>query len=53
MFILPEFEKIQRENNELKVMLEDKDAIVQVTKNDLMKLNKKSLELGLQVNIAQ
>ena len=51
--MLPEFEKLQRENNELKVMLKDKDAIVQVTKNDLIKLNKKSLELGLQVNIAQ
>ena len=51
--MLPKFEKFQRENNELKVMLKDKDAIVQVTKKDLIKLNKKSLDLGLQVNIAQ
>ena len=50
--MLPEFEKLQRENNKLKVILKDKDAIVQTTKNDLIKLHKKATELGLQVNIA-
>ena len=33
-------------------MLKDKEAINQVTKNDLIKLNKKVMELGLQVNTA-
>ena len=45
--MLPEFERLQRENDELKVILKDKDAIVHNTKNDLMKLNKKAIELGL------
>ena len=52
MFMLPEFHKIQQENNELRATLKDKEAINQVTKNDLMKLNKRVMELGLQVNIA-
>ena len=50
--MLPEFQKVQRENDELKVILKDKDAIVQTTKNDLIKLHKKTTKLGLQVNIA-
>ena len=50
--MLPEFQKVQRENDELKVILKDKDAVVQTTKNDLIKLHKKTTELGLQVNIA-
>ena len=52
MFMLPEFHKVQQENNELRATLKDKEAINQVTKNDLLKLNRKVMELGLQVNIA-
>ena len=52
MFMLPEFHKIQQENNKLRATLKDKEAIIQVTKNDLLKLNKKVMKLGLQVNIA-
>ena len=50
--MLPEFERLQRENDKLKVLLKDKGVIVHTTKNDLMKLNKKAIELGLQVNTA-
>ena len=50
--MLPEFHKVQQQNNELKAILKDKEAINQVTKNDLLKLNKKVIELGLQVNTA-
>ena len=50
--MLPEFERLQRENDELKVILKDKDAIIHTIKNYLMKLNKKAIELGLQVNTA-
>ena len=52
MFMLPEFHKIQQENNDLRATLKDKEAINQVTKNDLLKFNRKVIELGLQVNIA-
>ena len=52
MFMLPEFHKIQQENNEPRATLKDKEAINQVTKNDLLKLNRRVMELGLQVNIA-
>ena len=45
--MLLELHKIQRENDELRAILKDNDAIVQTTKNDLMKLNKKAIELGL------
>ena len=38
--------------DELKGALKDKEAINQVSKNDLIKLNKRVMELGLQVNIA-
>ena len=50
--MLPEFHKIQQENNELRATLKDKEAINQLTKNDLLKLNRRVMELRLQVNIA-
>ena len=46
-FMLPEFHKVHQQNNELKAILKDKAAINEVTKNDLLKLNKKVIELGL------
>ena len=48
--MLPEFTKLQKECDELKVTLKDKDAIVNTTRNDLMRLNMKNIEIGLQVN---
>ena len=45
--MLPEFNKVQRENDELRAILEEKDTIIQTTKNDLIKLHKKTMELGL------
>ena len=50
--MLLEFHKVQHENNELRTILKDKEVINQITKSDLLKLNKKVMELGLQVNIA-
>ena len=50
--MLPEFHKVQQENNELRAILKDKEVINQVTKSDLLKLNKRVMELGLQVNTA-
>ena len=50
--MLPEFQRLQQQVDELKAALKDKEAINQVSKNDLIKLNKRVVELGLQVNIA-
>ena len=50
--MLPEFQRLQQQVDELKVTLKDKEAINQVSKNDLIKLNKRVMELGLQVNVA-
>ena len=51
--MLPELEKMQKEIDELKAALKDKDTIVQTTKGDLIRLNTKNIELGLQVNTTQ
>ena len=48
--MLPEFEKLQKECDELKVIVKNKDAIVNTSGNDLMRLNMKNIEIGLQVN---
>ena len=49
MYLLPELEKLQKENDELKVKLEEKESIIQTTRGDLMRLHNQNLELGLQV----
>ena len=50
MYLLLELDKLQKEIDELKVKLEDKEFIVRTTKGDLMRLHNQNLELGLQVN---
>ena len=50
--MLPEFQRLQQQIDELKATLKDKEAINQVSKNDLVRLNKRVMELGLQVNTA-
>ena len=45
--MLLEFEKLQKECDELKVTVKNKDAIVNTSRNDLMRLNTKNIELGL------
>ena len=50
--MLPEFQRLQQQVNELKAALKDKEAINQVSKNDLVRLNKRVMELGLLVNTA-
>ena len=45
--------KMQKENNELKVKLKDKDSIAQTTRSNLMRLYNKNLKLGFQVNTMQ
>ena len=53
MYLLPELKKMQKENDELKVTLKNKDPIVQTTRGNLMRLNTKNIELGLVVNTTQ
>ena len=50
--MLPEFQRLQQQVNELKAALKDKEAINQVSKNDLVRLNKRVMELRLLVNTA-
>ena len=50
--MLPEFEKLKKECDKLKVTVKNKDAIVNTNRNNLMRFNTKNIELGLQVNTA-
>ena len=44
--MLPEFQRLQQQIDELKATVKDKEAINQVSKNDLVRLNKRVMELG-------
>ena len=46
----PSSRRCKKKFDKLKTTFKDKDAIVQTTKGNLIRLNTKNIELGLQVN---
>ena len=57
MYLLPELEKLPKENDVLRVKLEEKELTIQTQKSekqtnraDLMRLHNHNIELGLAVN---
>ena len=52
MYMLPEFEKLQVENNWLKVALHHQESIINTSKNDLMKLDNANKELNYKLRDA-
>ena len=53
MYVLPQFEKLQKEIDELKVALKEKDNIINTTRGDLVKLNSQKNNIGLKLNTTQ
>ena len=53
MYLLPHIEKLQKEINELKVTLKEKDNIINTTRGDLVKLNSQKNEMELKVGTLQ